>query len=143
MMFQEISPLFTLIFGLIIGIGFVYFLLRYIGIKLDRLDEKTLLLKLPLLGTLDVEIPKTYKGIFVKRVSEILGKIKFFHSFVDFQTMLRYANKYNINYIGIEGDMDGKWSKGRLAYNTLSKGYNGVITSILIQIWIVNLYVTV
>ncbi|MDI6889391.1 MAG: hypothetical protein QMC83_00400 [Thermodesulfovibrionales bacterium] len=125
MMVQGISPLFTLILGLIIGIGSVYFLLRFIGIKLDRLDEKTLLLKLPLLGSIEVEMPKTYRGIFVKRVSEMLEKIRFFHSFVDFQTMLRYANEHNINYIGIEGDMDGKWSKGKLAYNTLSKGYNG------------------
>jgi len=125
MMVQGISPLFTLILGLIIGIGFVYFLLKYKGIKLDRLDEKTLLFKLPLLGTLEVEMPRTYKGIFVKRVSEILEKIKFFHNFIDFQTMLSYADRYNINYIGIEGDIDGKWSKGRLAYSTLSKGYSG------------------
>ncbi|MEW6215495.1 MAG: hypothetical protein AB1478_09905 [Nitrospirota bacterium] len=125
MMVQGISPLFTLILGLIIGIGFVYFILRFKGIKVDRLDERMLLLRLPLLGTLDVEMPRTYKGIFVKRVSEILEKIKFFHSLIDFQTMLRYANEYNIDYIGIEGDIDGKWSKGKLAYNTLSKGCNG------------------
>ncbi|MFZ6016246.1 MAG: hypothetical protein ACOYU0_01270 [Nitrospirota bacterium] len=125
MMIQGVSPLFTLIIGLMIGIGFVYFILRFKGIKVDRLDERMLLLRLPLLGTLDVEIPRTYKGIFVKQVSEILEKIKFFHSLIDFQTMLRYANEYNISYIGIEGDIDGKWSKGKLAYNTLSKGCSG------------------
>jgi len=45
---------------------------------------------------------------------------------MDFDLMLRYAQDYNINYIGVEGDNpDGSWSKGRLAYSTLSKGYNG------------------
>ena len=40
--------------------------------------------------------------------------------------MLNYADYYNINYIGLEGDMDNSaWSKGRLAYSTLCKGYSG------------------
>lgn len=125
MIVEGISPLLTLILGLIIGICSVYFLLKFIGIKLDRLDEKTLLLKLPLLGSIEVEMPKTPRGIFVKCVSETLEKVKFFHSFVDFQTILRYASEHNINYIGIEGDRDGKWSKGKLAYTTLSKGHDG------------------
>lgn len=126
MMIQGISPLFTLIIGFIVGIGIVYFLLRCLGIKLYRLDDKTLLLKLPLLGSIEVEMPKTNKGVFVKRVSEILEKIKYFNNFIDFQIMLRYANEYNINYVGTEGDINGgKWSEGKLAYNTLSKGCNG------------------
>jgi len=54
-----------------------------------------------------------------------MEKIKFFNCLMDFQTMLRYANEYNINYIGTEGDMDGAWSNGKLAYSTLSKGCNG------------------
>jgi hypothetical protein len=123
---SEISlPLF-LILGLIIGIGFVYYILRLKKIRLNKLDEKTLLLRLPLLGTIEAEEPKEYRGIFVKDVSEALDKIKFFQSLMDPHMMLDYANDYNLNYIGTEGDANnGSWSNGRLAYSTLSKGQNG------------------
>ncbi|MEW6002173.1 MAG: hypothetical protein AB1638_05935 [Nitrospirota bacterium] len=115
----------TFILGLLIGIGIIYFMLRYKKIEISRIDEKTLLLKLPLLGTIEAEEPREYQGIFVKDVSGTLDKIKFFQRLMDFQTMLKYANDYTLNYIGTEGDMHGKWSNGRLAYNTFSKGYNG------------------
>ncbi|MGQ9570277.1 MAG: hypothetical protein ACUVUQ_05440 [Thermodesulfovibrionales bacterium] len=110
----------------IIGIWFVYFMVRAKGIKFKKLDEKTLLLKLPFLGTIETEEPKEYKGVFVKEISEALEKIKFFQNLLDPFLMLEYANNYNLNYIGTEGDnIDGTWSKGRLAYNTLSNGHNG------------------
>jgi len=114
-----------LIVGLIIGIGLVYFMLRSRGIKVNKLDEKTLLLRLPLLGTIETEEPKGYRGIFVKDVSEALDKMRSFQRLMDTRIMLDYANDYNLNYIGIEGDVDGSWSNGRLAYSTLSKGQNG------------------
>jgi hypothetical protein len=41
-------------------------------IRLNKLDEKTLLLKLPLLGTVEAEEPKEYRGIFVKDISEAI-----------------------------------------------------------------------
>lgn len=110
----------------IIGIWFVYFMVRVRGIKFKKLDDKTLLLKLPFLGTIETEEPNEYKGIFVKEVSDVLGKMKFFQNFLDPYLMLEYANNYNLNYIGTEGDnIDGTWSNGRLAYNTLSYGHNG------------------
>jgi hypothetical protein len=121
----SISPIFTLILGLLIGVGLLYFILRYKEIQIERVDERTLLLRLPFLGTLDVKEPRTYRGIFVKDVSETLDKMKSLQRLMDFQTMLRYAKDYNLNYIGTEGDIDGKWSNGKLAYNTLSKGYSG------------------
>jgi hypothetical protein len=118
-------PLF-LILGLIIGIGLVYYILRLKKIRLNKLDEKTLLLRLPFLGTIEAEEPKEYRGIFVKDVSEALDKMKFFQSLMDPHMMLHYANDYNLNYIGTEGDANnGSWSNGRLAYSTLSKGQNG------------------
>jgi hypothetical protein len=115
-----------LISGFLSGIGFIYFLLRTSNIIIYRLDEKTLLLRLPLLGTIEVKGPERYSGIFVKNVSETLDKLKAFQRMMDFDLMLRYAREYNINYIGLEGDeKDGSWSRGRLAYSTLSKGYSG------------------
>jgi hypothetical protein len=118
-------PLF-LIFGLIIGIGLVYYILRLKKIRLNKLDEKTLLLRLPFLGTIEAEEPKKYRGIFVKDVSEALDKMKFFQSLMDTRIMLDYADDYDLNYIGTEGDVNnGSWSNGRLAYSTLSKGQNG------------------
>lgn len=120
-----ISLPLTLILGLMIGMGLMYFILRYKGIGVSRVDEKTLSLRLPLLGTVEAEEPKGYQGIFVKGVSETLDKMNFFQRLMDFKIMLRYANHYNLNYIGTEGDQDGAWSNGRLAYSTLSKGCNG------------------
>lgn len=117
---------FALVLFFIIGIWFVYFMIRVKGIKFKKLDDKTLLLKLPFLGTIETEEPKEYKGVFVKEVSETLEKMKYFQNFLDPYLMLEYANAYNLNYIGTEGDnVNGSWSKGRLAYNTLSNGHNG------------------
>jgi hypothetical protein len=116
----------SLIFGLIIGIGLAYYILRLKKIRLNKLDEKTLLLRLPFLGTVEAEEPKEYRGIFVKDVSDALEKIKFFQSLMNPYLMLDYAIKYDLNYIGTEGDANnGSWSNGRLAYSTLSKGQNG------------------
>jgi hypothetical protein len=118
-------PIVIVVF-FVIGIWFVYFMVRVRGIKFKKLDHKTLLLKLPFLGTVETEEPREYKGIFVKELSEALDKMKFFQNFLDLHLMLEYANNYNLNYIGTEGDnMDGTWSNGRLAYNTLSNGHNG------------------
>jgi len=127
MIFQsESSIIFAIIGGFILCICLVYFILHNKKIKIRRIDEKTLLLRLPILGTIEADDQKVYKGVFVQDVSETLEKMKIFHEFMDFNIMIRYAQDYNINYIGFEGDMDGgKWSNGRLAYNTLSKGYNG------------------
>ena len=101
-------------------------MIRVKGIKFKKLDDKTLLLKLPFLGTIETEEPKEYKGIFVKEVSEAMERMKYFEHFLDPYLMLEYANTYNLNYIGTEGDNEnGSWSKDRLAYNTLSNGHNG------------------
>jgi hypothetical protein len=123
------SGLFLLLFlilGSVITIGLVYYILRLKRIRLNKLDEKTLLLRLPFLGTIEVEERKEYRGVFVKDVSEALDKMKFFQSLMDLHMMLDYANDYNLNYIGTEGDANnGSWSNGRLAYSTLSKGQKG------------------
>lgn len=117
--------LFTLILGFFLGIGFIYFILKIKTIKGERIDEKTLLFKFPFFGTTEAEEEKAYNGIFVKNLTEGLEKISIFEKYVDVDIMLRYAKDYNLNYIGFEGDSNGIWSNGRLAYNTLSRGYNG------------------
>lgn len=119
------TVLFFLIIGFILGIGFIYFVLWVKRIKVDRLDEKVLSIRLPLLGTIEAEEPNIYKGFFVKNALETLEKMKEYQNLMNFHTMLKYASNYNINYIGFEGDLKGAWSQGRLAYNTLSKGYSG------------------
>ncbi|HIC91662.1 MAG TPA: hypothetical protein EYP21_06315 [Syntrophaceae bacterium] len=119
------SPLF-MILGFLLGLGVVYFLVRIKKITVNRLDDRTLVLKLPFLGCVEANGPTKYQGLFVRNVSETLNKVKLFQGLMDFDLMLRYAQDYNINYIGVEGDNpDGSWSKGRLAYSTLSKGHNG------------------
>ncbi len=133
MVFQpESSFFFAILGGFILCICFVYFILHNKKINVRRIDEKTLLLRLPVLGTVEADDQKVYQGVFVRDISETLEKMKIFQEFIDFNLMIQYAQDYNINYIGFEGDMgdrndmgDGKWSNSRLAYNTLSKGYNG------------------
>lgn len=118
-------PLF-IILGFLLGMGFVYFLLRIKKITVSRLDHRTLLLKLPLLGSVDINGPAKYQGLFVRNASETLDKVRLFQQLMDFDLILQHAQEYNINYIGVEGDNpDGSWSKGRLAYSTLSRGHNG------------------
>jgi len=119
------SPLF-IILGFLLGLGFVYFLVRIKKITVNRLDDQTLLLKLPLLGSVEVNGPAKCQGLFIRNASETIDKVRLFQQLMDFDLMLRYAQEYNINYIGVEGDNpDGTWSEGRLAYSTLSKGHNG------------------
>ena len=113
------------ILGFIIGIGLFYFILRFKALRGKRLDEKTFLFKLPLFGTVEAEEQKEYRGIFVKNIIEDLDKIKELEKFMDVDTMLQYAKDYSLNYIGFEGDMDGNWSHGRLAFNTISRGQDG------------------
>lgn len=124
-MITNSSILLPLIIGFLAGIGILYFMLKMSAIRVNRIDEKTLLFRLPFLGTAEAEEPKTYNGIFVKNISEDLDKINFFQKFMKFDILLHYAREYNINYIGFEGDTNSGWSKGKLAYNTLSKGHNG------------------
>ncbi len=124
-MITSSSILLPIIIGFLVGIGFFYLMLKMSVIKIDRIDEKTLLFKLPLLGTTEAEEQKKYNGIFVKNVFEDLDKIKIFQRFIKFDLLLYYAKEYNINYIGFEGDMNLGWSAGKLAYSTMSKGHNG------------------
>lgn len=123
---MESSLLFALISSFFGGIVFVYLILRFRSTAIYKLDGHTLLLKLPLLGSLEVKGPKRYLGLFLKNVCETLDKIKTFQGLMDFDLMLRYAKDFNINYIGFEGDnIDGTWSKGRLAYSTFAAGDSG------------------
>ncbi|MEW6570358.1 MAG: hypothetical protein AB1390_04190 [Nitrospirota bacterium] len=119
------SFLSALVLGFVLGIVFVYFLMRFRRIKLDRVDSKTLLFRLPLLGILEAEDPKGHGGIFIRDVTEDIEKIELFQDLLNFDLMMRYARDYNLNYIGTEGDRNGKWSDGRLAYTTLARGLSG------------------
>jgi hypothetical protein len=65
------------------------------------------------------------KGFFAKKVADDLEKASIFRKFIDTDLILQYARDYNLNYIGFEGDVNGSWSDGRLAFTTLSKGHGG------------------
>lgn len=88
------SPLF-IILGFLLGLGFVYFLVRIKKITVNRLDDRTLLLKLPLLGSVEVNEPAKCQGLFVRNASETLDKIKLFQQLMDFDLILHYAQEYN------------------------------------------------
>jgi len=120
----------NLLSGLILGffgrIGFVDLILRFRSIAVYKLDGHTLLLKLPLLGSLEVKGPERYPGLFLQNLCETLDKIKTFQGLIDFDLMLKYAKDFNINYVGFDGDnIDGTWNKGRLAYSTFAPGDSG------------------
>jgi hypothetical protein len=112
------------ILGFLSAFVFLNFALRYRRLIIMRLDEKTIQLKIPLLSNVDLS-EREYEGFFVKTFSDTLEKVKKFQSMLDVQTMIDYARKFNINYIGTEGDMGGLWSDGRLAFCTPSRGYSG------------------
>lgn len=107
--------------GTVFGMFVLIIILRLGQLKVERLDEKTLLIKLPLLGKFEV-FEREYKGIFIRGLMDSLLNLQ---RFIDLQTMLRYASRYNINYVGIEGNLDGRWEERKLAFCTLSKGHKG------------------
>ncbi len=108
------------------GIGFMYVILRFRNVTVYNLDGHMLLLKIPLLGSLEVKGPERYPGFFLQDVYETLDKVKTFQGLMDFDLMLKYAKDFNINYIGLEGDnIDGTWNNGRLAYSTFAAGDSG------------------
>ena len=123
---MEYKFLLALTLSFLGGIGFVYVILRFMSIEVSHLDGHKLLLKLPLLGSLEVKGPERCQGLFLEDVRETLGKVKTFQGLMDFDLMLRYAKNFDVNYIGLEGDnKDGSWNKGRLAYSILSPGDSG------------------
>ena len=118
------SLLLHIILGLIIGIGLMRFIVEFCSAKLRRIDERTLVFKLPFAGMIETEEETDRnKGFFAKKVTDDLEKVNIFKTFIDTDLILQYARDYNLNYIGLEGDMNGSWSDGRLAFTTLSKGH--------------------
>jgi len=112
------------ILGFISAFAFLNFALRYRQPLMMRLDGRTIQLKIPLLSNIDLSERK-HEGFFVNALSDAIEKMRKFQSMLDVQMMLDYARRFNINYIGTEGDIDGIWSEGRLAFCTPSRGYNG------------------
>lgn len=124
-MLSSSYSLLIFIMGFLLGIIFIYFVLRIKSTRTYKIDGETLLVKFPIIGYAEIKEPHEYSGLFIKEVNSNLEKIDFIKKFINFDLLLNYANKYNIEYIGFEGDIDGKWSEGKLAYNTLSKSPNG------------------
>lgn len=124
-MFSSSSSLLILIIGFCLGVIFIYFVTRLKTAKTFKIDSETLLVKFPIIGYAEIKEPLGYSGLFIKEVSSNLEKIEMINRYIDFNVVLNYANRYNIEYIGFEGDLDGKWSEGKLAFNTLSKSPNG------------------
>jgi hypothetical protein len=120
------SFLLPIILGFILGIGLMYFILGICSARLRRIDERTLVFKLPFMGMIETEEDTdSNKGFFAKKVVDDLEKASIFRKFIDTDLILQYARDYNLNYIGLEGDVNGSWSDGRLAFTTLSQGHGG------------------
>lgn len=104
----------------------MYFILGICSARLRRIDERTLVFKLPFVGMIETEEETDRnKGFFAKKVADDLEKVSIFKKFIDTDIVLQYARDYDLNYVGLEGDTDGLWSEGRLAFTTLSKGHGG------------------
>jgi len=120
------SFLLPIILGFLLGIGLMYYILGICSVSLRRIDERTLIFKLPFVGTIETEEETDRnKGFFAKKVADDLEKANIFRKFIDTDLILRYALDYDLNYIGLEGDANGSWSDGKLAFTTLSKGHGG------------------
>jgi hypothetical protein len=109
-----------------LGIGLMYYLLGICSCRVRRIDERTLTFRLPFVGRIETEEETDLqKGFFAKKVADDLDKVGIFREFIDTDLILQYARDYDLNYIGLEGDVNGSWSDGRLAFTTLSKGRGG------------------
>jgi hypothetical protein len=116
----------ALIPAFLLGIGFVYVLLRSKEIGIIRLDHRTFLLKIPLLGSVEARTYDKSQGFFISDICENQDKVDKFKELMDFDILLRYGMDYNINYVGFEGDKpDGSWTGGKLACSTLAPGETG------------------
>lgn len=125
-MSQEISYILIGLLGFTIGLIIIFFIAKNKVMRIRKIDSDTYLLRIPLFGDIELKEDKRYEGVFMQDIINALDRIKFFQRMLNFNTILNYAKEYNLNYIGIEGDMEnGMWSDGRLAYSTLSKGRNG------------------
>ncbi|MCX7913826.1 MAG: hypothetical protein N2511_04500 [Thermodesulfovibrionales bacterium] len=117
----NVSYILPFFVGTIFGIFVSITIIKIRQIRVERLDEKTLLIKLPFLGSIEV-LEEKNQGVFIRGLAESLPNLL---KLLDLDTMLQYALRYNINYIGIEGNLNGLWSDRKLAYCTMSKGYKG------------------
>ncbi|HEX8949633.1 MAG TPA: hypothetical protein VF790_11760 [Dissulfurispiraceae bacterium] len=111
----------------LIGMLIVRFLLRRASVIKDA--DNTLRVHIPVLGEMTFRSFPKPRGIVVKEVLELKANLDMLKQFLDMDSVLGYAGRFKINYIGVEGDReDGSWSPGRLAYctmsNTVKGGYN-------------------
>ena len=126
-MYGEAILILVIAGSFLIGIATARFLLK--RATLIKTSDIAFSARIPLLGEIPFAPLPRHKGIFIDDVLDINGNIEKLKRFINTDLMLTYAKKYNINYIGLEGDReDGSWSPHRLAYCTTGKDYKGGYT---------------
>jgi hypothetical protein len=108
--------------GFLAAIGLVQFFIR------NRLDVdmtgECLVLRLPLLGEIETGFRVNSGGLRTKEAEHVLDLAERLGRLIDFDVVMDYAGRFDIGYIGFEGDMPGGgWTPGRLGYSTLHGGF--------------------
>ncbi|MFH0810596.1 MAG: hypothetical protein V2A77_09055 [Pseudomonadota bacterium] len=105
--------------GFLFALGLFYFLL----VRRLRADVsgKQLVLKLPLLGEIETGFRlNAEQGLRIREARHVFEQAERIDRLVDLDLVLDYARRYDVSYVGFEGDMpDGSWTSGRLAYSTI------------------------
>lgn len=108
--------------GFLFAVGLIHYLLRY-RLSADISSDR-LVLRLPLLG----EVKTTYRinssGLRIEEARRVLEQAEKLGRLIDLDVVMDYACRFDITYIGFEGDVPGgHWTPGRLAYSTLHGGF--------------------
>jgi len=119
--FAEVVALLAV--GFLAALALVHYFLR------NRLDAdvtgEQLVVRLPILGEVETAVRINAGGLRVQEARHVFEQAERIGQLIDFDVVMEYANKYDISYIGFEGDIPGGgWTPGRLAYSTIRGGFS-------------------
>lgn len=118
-------PLGWTLVGLAAGLVGFYLLLKY-KVEVVKGKNERLVLELPLVGRIRTYFKVKHSGVFTDEWGDVRKKTEKLGRLLDPDMVFHYAEEFGVSYIGFEGDRaDKTWSRGRLAYSSLSRGSNG------------------
>lgn len=105
--------------GVAAGVALTLVLFRFWGVA-RRAGQETATLHFPWRGKLEVRFDPQPHGLQLQEALEVQEKIRRLSELVDFDWLKAYAQKYQINYIGLKNKEGGEsWNPGCLACSTL------------------------
>lgn len=110
------------IVGFLLAVVVIRVLLEH-RLSADISGER-LVLRLPLLGEVETAQKLDSPGLRMEETRHVLELTRQIGRLVDFDVVMDYARRFNISYLGFDGDLpDGSWTPGRLAYSSIHGGF--------------------